>query len=108
MLSVSKAKNSVEAWASLEAMYEVKKTANFLHLLQRFFTIKMYEGDSITTHINKLWELTEQLASVGEEISDLYFIMTLLGSLPKSYQTLIVTLGTQDPKQLTLEMVTAT
>ena len=107
LLSVSKAKSSEEAWTSLETMYEVKNTASLLHLLQRFFTIKMNEGDSIATHINKLRELTEQLASIGEEISDLYFVMTLLGSLPESYQTLVVTLGTQDPKQLTLEMVTA-
>ena len=107
LLSVSKAKSSEEAWASLEAIYEVKNIASLLHLLQRFFTIKMSEGDNIATHINKLRELTEQLASIREDISDLYFVMTLLRSLPESYQTLVVTLGTQDPKQLTLEMVTA-
>ena len=72
LLSVSNAKNFEEAWTSLETMYEVKNTARLLHLLQRFFTIKMSDGDSIATHINKLRELTEQLASIGEEISDLY------------------------------------
>ena len=104
--SVSKAKNSEEAWTSLETMYEVKNTASLLHLLQRFLTIKMSEGDSIATYINNLRELTEQLASIGEEILDLYFVMILLRSLLESYQTLVMTLGTQDPKQLTLEMVT--
>ena len=68
----------------------------------------MSEGDNITTHINKLQELTEQLASIREEILDLYSVMTLLESLLESHQTLVVTLGTQDPKQVTLEMVTAT
>ena len=67
----------------------------------------MSEGDSIAAHINKVRELAEQLASIGEKVSDLWMIMTLLGSLPKSYQTLVVTLGTKEPSALTMEMVTA-
>ena len=67
----------------------------------------MSEGDSIAAHINKVQELAEQLASIGEKVTDLWMIMTLLGSLLDSYQTLVVTLGTKEPNALTMEMVTA-
>ena len=107
LLNVSKAESSAEAWESLETLYEHKNAASLLFLLQQFFTIKMSEGDSIAAHINKVRELAEQLASIGEKVSDLWMIMTLLGSLPESYQTLVVTLGTKEPSALTMEMVTA-
>ena len=58
-------------------------------------------------HINKVQEFADQLASIGEKVSDLWMIMTLLGSLLESYQTLIVTLGTKEPNALTMEMISA-
>ena len=57
----------------------------------------MSKGDSIATDINKVRDLAKQLASIGEKVSDLWMIMTLLRSLPESYQTLVVTLGTKEP-----------
>ena len=67
----------------------------------------MSEGDSIVMHIGKLQEMAEQLSSIGEKVSDTHFVMALLGSLLESYRTLVVTLGTRPPAELTLQMVTA-
>lgn len=67
----------------------------------------MNEGDNIVTHIGKSREMDEQLSSIGERILDTHFVMVLLGSLPESYRTLVVSLGTRPPSELTLTMVIA-
>lgn len=67
----------------------------------------MSEGDIIVTHIDKVREMAEQLSSIGKKVSNTHFVMALLGSLQVSYCTLVVTLGTRPPTELTLQMVTA-
>ena len=106
-LTASKAESAEAAWKGLEATYEVKNTSSLLYLIRRFWTVQMSEGDSIVTHIGKLREMADQLSSIGEKVSDINFVMALLGSLPESYRTLVVTLGTWTPAQLTLQVVTA-
>ena len=59
------------------------------------------------SHTGKLREMADQLSSIGEKVSDTNFVMALLGSLPESYHTLVVTLGTRPPTEVTLQMVTA-
>ena len=71
LLNVNKAESSTEASKSLETLYEHKNALSLLFLLQQLFTIKMSEGDSITTYINKVRELAKQLASIKEKVSDL-------------------------------------
>jgi transposase InsO family protein len=106
-MTTSKATSAQAAWRSLEETYEVKNTSSLLFLLRKFWTAQMNEGDNIVTHIGKLREMAEQLSSIGERISDTHFVMALLGSLPESYRTLVVSLGTRPPSELTLTMVTA-
>ena len=106
-MTTSKAESTEAAWKHLEATYEVKNTLNLLYLIRGFWTAQMSEGDSIVTHIGKLREMAEQLASIGEKVSDTYFVMALLGSLTESFSMLVVSLGTHTPAKLTLQMVTA-
>jgi len=65
----------------------------------------MNERNSIATHINKVQELAKQLASIGMKVLDLWMIIILVGSLPELYQTFVVTLGTNDPSTLMIEMI---
>ena len=106
-LTTSKAENADAAWKGLEATYEVKNTLSLLYLIRRFRTEQMSEGDNIVTHIGKLREMADQLSSIGEKVSDMNFVMALLGSLLESYHMLVVTLGTRPPTELTLQMVMA-
>src|SRR3954470_9609604 len=55
-------------------------------------------------HINRLTEIVAQLAGVGETITDRSIAITLLDSLPKSYDMLKVSLG-NIPEKITAELV---
>ena len=49
----------------------------------------MKEGTSIETHLKHMKEITDKLASIGAPISEEDQVVTLLGSLPQSYSTLV-------------------
>ncbi|KAL2621747.1 hypothetical protein R1flu_001952 [Riccia fluitans] len=88
-------------------MYETKNAANLLFLQQKFFTMKMSAGDSIASHVHRVRELINQLASIDSIIPELDQVMTVLSSLSESYQTLVITLGSKDPHELDMEVMTA-
>ena len=62
----------------------------------------MSENDTMMEQINKMRSLAEQMASVGEQVSEEDQVATLLCSLPDSYNNLIVALESR-ADQLTLE-----
>ena len=67
----------------------------------------MQEGGDMLDHINKVRALSDQLTCLEVLVRDEDVVMTLLDSLPSSYNHLITTLETRDMKELTLEFVTA-
>jgi len=52
----------------------------------------MKEGSSIETHLKHMKEVTEKLAAIGAPIEEEDQVVTLLGSLPSSYSTLLTAL----------------
>ena len=50
----------------------------------------MKEGTSIEKHLKHMKELTDQLAAIGAPISEEDQVVTLLGSLPTSYSTVVM------------------
>ena len=52
----------------------------------------MKEGTSIEIHVplNHMKELTDKLAAIGAPNSEEHQVVTLLGSLPQSYSTLVM------------------
>ena len=47
----------------------------------------MKEGTSMQEHLKQMKDLTDRLAAIGAPISEEDQVVTLLGSLPKSYTT---------------------
>ena len=87
--SVEEPKN---AWDALRDHYERDTLANKLMLKKQYFRTEMKEGTSIENHIKHMKELTDKLAAIGAPISDEDKVVTLLGSLPRSYSTLVTAL----------------
>ena len=52
----------------------------------------MKHGTSIEKHLKHMKEITDQLAAIGAPISEEDQVVTLLGSLPRSYSTLVTAL----------------
>ena len=52
----------------------------------------MKEGPSIEMHLKNMKEITDRLAAIGAPIAEEDQVVTLLGSLPESYSTLVTAL----------------
>ena len=65
--------------------------------------MEMKEGSSIETHMKEMKELADRLAALGAAVLEEDQVVTLLGSLPPSYQMLVTTLEARN--ELTLNYV---
>ena len=52
----------------------------------------MSEDSSVDMHLKEMKELTEKLSSIGAPISEEDQVVTLLGSLPPSFSTVVTAL----------------
>ena len=100
-------KGPAQAWATLCNIHETKSLSNILFLRRKFFTSKMQEEDDLLDHINKIKALADELACLEAPVMDGDVMMTLLQSLPPSFEFLIPALETRPIKELTMEFVTA-
>ena len=65
---------------------------NKLILKKQYFRMKMAEGTSMEVYIKTMKELTDRLAAINAPITEEDQVVTLLGSLPSSYSTLVTAL----------------
>ena len=107
MAHIKHCRGPAEAWKTLCNIHETKSLSNILFLRRKFFTIKMQEADCMLDHINKVKSLADQLMCLEVPLKDEDIVMTLLDSLPSSYEHLITALETRPMKELTLEFITA-
>jgi hypothetical protein len=98
---------STEAWKTLCNIHETKSLSNILFIRRKFFTCKMQEGEDVLDHINHVKALADQLACMEVPLRDEDTVMTLLESLPPSYEYLITALETKTREELTIDYVTA-
>ena len=81
-----------DAWDKLCEHFECKTLANKLFLKKKYFRTEKKEGTSMETHLKHMKEITDRLASIGAPISEEDQVVTLLGSLPQSYSTIVTAL----------------
>ena len=67
---------------------------------KQYFRMEMKESSSIEEHIKKMKELTDKLAALKAPISEEDQVVTLLGSLPPRYSTLVTALEARDAVSL--------
>ena len=83
-----------EAWNALKKHFERETLANKLFLKKQYFQKEMREGNSIDMHLKEMKELADKLSSIGAPISKEDQVVTLLGSLPSSFSTVVTALET--------------
>jgi hypothetical protein len=104
---IKRCKGPTDAWKTLCNIHETRSLSNILFIRRKFFTCKMQEGEVLLDHINKVKALADQLACLEVPMRDEDVVMTLLESLPPSYEYLITALETLPMQALTMEFVTA-
>ena len=89
-------------------MFENKNTVNKIFVFRRIVRLRYQDGSSMTEHPNAFQGLINQTTSLEVPLADEVLALLLLGSLPDSWEMLVVvTLGNTrlQGKQLSLEMV---
>lgn len=93
-------------WKKLEDMYEVTNAQSKVFMMRKLMNLKLNEGRSVAEHLNDFEGLIAQLTTTGLVLDDETQACLLLGSLPDSWDTLVVSLTNSAPKgTVTMSMV---
>ena len=99
-LNVSGEDSAVKLWAKLGSLYQSKSLVNKLFLQKKLFHLRMNEM-IVTKHLNVYNTLVSQITFVVTKMVEEYKCITLLCSLPYSWDNLIVAIGSSS--QVTLK-----
>ena len=77
-----------EAWQSLKDEFESANLDRMANIHEVYDHLTYIDGTSMRDHLNKLMILREQLAAMGETISDTSHAMRIIRSLPPSWDGL--------------------
>jgi hypothetical protein len=101
---ITECEDAQSAWNKLQLHFERDTLANRLFLKKKYFRTVMNERESIENHLKYMKEITNKLAAIKAPVSEEDQVVTLLGSLPDSYATLVTALEAPGEK-LTPEYV---
>eukprot|EP00253_Pinus_taeda_P021253 PITA_21253 len=80
-------------WDKLGTLYQSKSLVNKLFPRKKLYKLRMKDGDSMTKHLNAFNTMVSQLESVDIKISDEDKCMSSLFSLPDSWDSLVIAIG---------------
>lgn len=73
----------------LELVYADTSAANVYRLLHNYYRYNKSPSDSMSVHLGKMDELRNQLADLGQKQSEEVYQVTLIGSLPPEYGSIM-------------------
>ena len=96
-----------ELWEKIGIMLENKNVVNRVSVFRKIVRLRYQDGSSMEEHMNTFQGLINQTTSLEVPLADEVLALLLLGSLPDSWETLVVTLGNAGPegKHLSLARV---
>jgi hypothetical protein len=103
LLNVYREDSTKKLWEKLGNLYHSKSLVNKLFLLKKLYHLRMEDGDSMTDHLNVFNTLVSQLIFVDINMEEEYKCITLLCSLPDSWDNLVVAIGSSTKSTLNFE-----
>ena len=99
---VMNCRTPIELWDALCQFFERKTVSNKIYMLMQLYGLRMKKGARMQDHLCQLDELADQLAAIGEEVSEVHKVAVLLQSVQVNYSTLDTALLAQGDDELTL------
>ena len=81
-----------KVWKALADQFQRKTWANKLELKRKLFSMRLGERGSVQDHIKAMTELCDELAAIGEPVSEEDRVVYFLASLPENYNVLVTAL----------------
>jgi gag-polypeptide of LTR copia-type/Domain of unknown function (DUF4219) len=102
---IRNAKTARQAWLKICSVFEQKGLASQVFLRRKLINVKLEDSEPMQNHINKIRELSDQLEAIGDPVKDRELAIIILCSLPERYNSLVISLESRSPKDLTFDMV---
>jgi hypothetical protein len=93
LLNVSEGATTKHLWDKLGKLYQSKSLINKLFLRTKLHNLRMRDGDSVAENFNAFNNVVSQLVSIEIKISDEDKCIRLFFSLPYSWDSLVVAIG---------------
>ena len=79
-------------WKKLADQFQKKIWADRLALRCRLNSLRLREGDSVQKHVKEMTEIFDELSVIGAAMDEEEKVVTLLASLPDSFDMLVTAL----------------
>lgn len=89
------------------SLFEQKGLASNIFLRRQLLNIRLNLGTTMQSHINTIQGIADQLDAIEAPVKDVELALTILCSLPESYQPLIIALEALPPNDITFDRVCA-